>query len=184
MVNSVQEDRGMSVQPTKRGMAHGVDVQNKKRRCKSSKATTKQSLFADVGKTAEAAVPATHPQEWGAALRTAVEHCLAQMNDYQVKGALPLQSQVYGLHLLKEVIEDEARHLRLRLAWPYLTNQQRTVLTLVSQHKSDREIARELCLSLLTVQTHIRNACQRLGVSGRAQAADMAMALGFIPMVL
>ncbi|MDX1462314.1 MAG: response regulator transcription factor, partial [Marinirhabdus sp.] len=48
-----------------------------------------------------------------------------------------------------------------------LTQQEQTVLDLILQHKSNKEIAAELFVSVSTVKTHINNIYKKLGVSSR-----------------
>ncbi len=52
-----------------------------------------------------------------------------------------------------------------------LTGRELEVATLIQSHASNREIANELFLSLKTVETHIRNIFNKLGVSSRAEIA-------------
>ena len=52
-----------------------------------------------------------------------------------------------------------------------LTERQREVLTLLTQGKSNKEIARELDLSLNTVKIHVRDVLKTLGVNNRTKAA-------------
>jgi DNA-binding NarL/FixJ family response regulator len=52
-----------------------------------------------------------------------------------------------------------------------LTYREQEVITLVAQGKSDKEIAKELSLSVYTVKAHMRNVLAKLHVSGRREAA-------------
>jgi excisionase family DNA binding protein len=64
---------------------------------------------------------------------------------------------------------------------PYgLTRRERDVLVLLAEHRSDREIADALFLSLRTVNWHVRSILGKLGVSTRRMAADRARATGLI----
>ncbi|MGD9996534.1 MAG: AAA family ATPase [Ilumatobacteraceae bacterium] len=52
-----------------------------------------------------------------------------------------------------------------------LTGREREVADLIHAHATNREIANELFLSLKTVETHIRNIFNKLGVTSRAEVA-------------
>lgn len=52
-----------------------------------------------------------------------------------------------------------------------LTRREREVIGLVSQGKTDKEIARALGVSHLTVAWHLRNASRKLGAHTRREAA-------------
>jgi DNA-binding NarL/FixJ family response regulator len=54
-----------------------------------------------------------------------------------------------------------------------LTPRERQVLTLVARGASDREIARELVISVYTVKTHMRSILNKLQVNNRQQAARL-----------
>ncbi|MDM1071348.1 response regulator transcription factor [Empedobacter brevis] len=53
-----------------------------------------------------------------------------------------------------------------------LTNQEEKIAKLILEHKSNKEIADELFISLSTVKTHIRNLYAKLNVSNRQELAD------------
>ncbi|MGX7196671.1 response regulator [Enterococcus olivae] len=55
-----------------------------------------------------------------------------------------------------------------------LTNREREVLMLISQGKSNQEIADELFITLKTVKTHVSNILSKLEVDDRTQAAIYA----------
>jgi DNA-binding NarL/FixJ family response regulator len=52
-----------------------------------------------------------------------------------------------------------------------LSEQERNILPLVAQGKTNREIAAVLCLSEHTVKTYLSNILKKLGLSRRAEAA-------------
>jgi DNA-binding CsgD family transcriptional regulator len=54
-----------------------------------------------------------------------------------------------------------------------LTGREVEVAELVCAHRTNREIAGELFLSLKTVEAHMRNIFQKLGVSSRAEVAEL-----------
>jgi non-specific serine/threonine protein kinase len=62
-----------------------------------------------------------------------------------------------------------------------LTSREREVARLVSQGKSNREIAEALVLSERTVENHISNILMKLGFTSRAQIAVWAVEKGLGP---
>jgi DNA-binding CsgD family transcriptional regulator len=57
-----------------------------------------------------------------------------------------------------------------------LTAAEMRILRLIADYKTTREIAEELFVSHLTVQTHRRNICEKLGVSGSNALIKFALA--------
>jgi len=65
--------------------------------------------------------------------------------------------------MLDSAVEDEAEEAAL-------TPRQLAVLTLLAEGRSNKEIARELAISSLTVKAHVTAVLRKLGVGSRAQA--------------
>jgi len=61
-----------------------------------------------------------------------------------------------------------------------LTYREQSVLSLVAEGKSDKEIADELSISLHTVKTHMRNILVKLHVNNRRQAAQAGRQRGLV----
>ena len=61
-----------------------------------------------------------------------------------------------------------------------LTDREQEVLSLAAAGKSDKEIADDLCLSLHTIKSHMRNILAKLHVSNRRQAARLAKHKGWL----
>ncbi len=61
-----------------------------------------------------------------------------------------------------------------------LTLREKDVLSLVSQGKSDKEIATLLSISLHTVKSHLRNILAKLQVNSRREAAWLAKNKGLL----
>lgn len=51
-----------------------------------------------------------------------------------------------------------------------LTKREKEIFCLLTQNKSTKQIADELCISEKTVRNHISNVIQKLGVESRIQA--------------
>ncbi|MEX2046885.1 MAG: response regulator transcription factor [Chloroflexota bacterium] len=62
--------------------------------------------------------------------------------------------------------------------FPELTEREREVLALISQGRTNGDIAAQLVLSLKTVQNHVSNICQKLQVVDRTQAVLRAREAG------
>ena len=62
--------------------------------------------------------------------------------------------------------------------FPELTEREREVLALISQGRTNGDIAAELVLSLKTVQNHVSNICHKLQVVDRTQAVLRAREAG------
>lgn len=61
-----------------------------------------------------------------------------------------------------------------------LTFREETILELVSKGFSNDDIAKTLCLSKLTVKTHIKNLFKKLNVNNRTEAIIVGLNLGLI----
>ncbi|BBY72938.1 helix-turn-helix transcriptional regulator [Mycobacterium paraintracellulare] len=62
---------------------------------------------------------------------------------------------------------------RAKSGWGSLTDSELTVVNLIAQGATNRDVATELHLSPHTVKTHVHNAFAKLGVSSRAQLAQL-----------
>ncbi|MYS48529.1 hypothetical protein GTW46_00315, partial [Streptomyces sp. SID6013] len=62
-----------------------------------------------------------------------------------------------------------------------LTGRERDVLRLVSEGRTNRQIAGELFISPKTASVHVSNILAKLGVSGRGEAAAVAHRLALFP---
>jgi DNA-binding CsgD family transcriptional regulator len=61
-----------------------------------------------------------------------------------------------------------------------LTQREVDVLRLVAEHKTDKQIAASLFVSPRTVQTHVANILNKLGVENRRAAATEALRLTIV----
>jgi DNA-binding NarL/FixJ family response regulator len=73
-------------------------------------------------------------------------------------------------------------HLKPRQAPGALTHRERDVLALLARGWSNREIARELGVTDITVRTHVTHVLGKLGVHNRVEAALHALRAGLVPM--
>ena len=62
-----------------------------------------------------------------------------------------------------------------------LTDREIEILRLLALGKTNRQVAKELLISLSTVKTHVQHVNIKLGVSDRTQAAVRAAELGLLP---
>ena len=76
-------------------------------------------------------------------------------------------------------LDATARTAGQPLAEP-LSGRELEVLRLVASGKSNREIARELYVSLATVKSHINNTYRKLGANSRTRAVAKARDLGLV----
>lgn len=81
-------------------------------------------------------------------------------------------------------IVDELRRLSGRAAPagnPVLTKREQDVLAAVARGAGDKQVARELSVSIYTVKAHMRNILAKLQVDGRYEAARYARREGLLP---
>jgi DNA-binding CsgD family transcriptional regulator len=64
-------------------------------------------------------------------------------------------------------------HPRAKTGWDSLTDSELRVVNLIAQGVTNRDVATQLHLSLYTVKTHVRNAFGKLGISSRAELAQL-----------
>jgi DNA-binding CsgD family transcriptional regulator len=62
---------------------------------------------------------------------------------------------------------------RIKTGWDSLTDAELTVVTLIAQGVTNRDVAEQLHLSLHTVKTHVHNAFAKLGINSRAQLTQL-----------
>ena len=73
-----------------------------------------------------------------------------------------------------------AAKLAERMRTPELTSREQEVLQLVAEGKANKEIAAALDITEGTVKVHVNNILSKLGVSGRTEAASVAMRRGIV----
>ncbi len=64
-------------------------------------------------------------------------------------------------------------HPRAKAGWGSLTDSELTVVNLIAQGLTNRDVAAQLHLSLHTVKTHVHNAFAKLGINSRAQLTQL-----------
>ena len=67
---------------------------------------------------------------------------------------------------------------RVKTGWDSLTDSELTVVTLIAQGVTNRDVAEQLHLSLHTVKTHVHNAFAKLGVNSREQLTRLMRGSG------
>ena len=81
-------------------------------------------------------------------------------------GRLHCPAEVAG-HLMRALFDDEVPQTRIEPEGG-LTNRQENIVDLIGRGLSNKEIARELDLSVATVKHHVHNILEKLHVPGRA----------------
>jgi len=95
---------------------------------------------------------------------------------------VPLVSSVISQKILN-VLQHKDEGVRLSTQSEedlHLTAREYDVLSLVTKGFSNKDVARELSISVSTVKTHLRNIYRKLGVDDRAQAIIKAIREGII----
>ncbi|MGD1252987.1 AAA family ATPase [Mycobacterium seoulense] len=64
-------------------------------------------------------------------------------------------------------------HPRAKTGWDSLTDSELTVVHLIAQGATNRDVAQQLHLSPHTVKTHVHNAFAKLGITSRSQLAQL-----------
>jgi DNA-binding CsgD family transcriptional regulator len=64
-------------------------------------------------------------------------------------------------------------HPRAKTGWDSLTDSEVTVINLIAEGATNRDVASELHLSPHTVKTHLHNAFAKLGIASRAQLTQL-----------
>ena len=64
-----------------------------------------------------------------------------------------------------------------------LSPRENSVLLVLTEGRTNREIAERLFISERTVAVHVRRILSKLGVGGRTEAAGMAIRLGLVPTI-
>jgi DNA-binding CsgD family transcriptional regulator len=62
---------------------------------------------------------------------------------------------------------------RVKTGWDSLTDAELTVVNLIAQGVTNRDVAEQLHLSLHTVKTHVHNAFAKLGINSREQLTQL-----------
>jgi DNA-binding CsgD family transcriptional regulator len=62
---------------------------------------------------------------------------------------------------------------RAKTGWDSLTDSELKIINLIAEGATNRVVAQQLHLSPHTVKTHLRNAFAKLGITSRAQLAEL-----------
>jgi len=81
------------------------------------------------------------------------------------------------------LLKDVARRTKTNLHSEKLTEREIEVLRLIVQGASNPEIAEELCITVNTVKSHVKNILYKLSLDNRTQVAAYAMRTGLVPEV-
>lgn len=96
-------------------------------------------------------------------------HCLKSIGS-----GVRFLSPSVSLHLMSGIENDKGRESELNVM-AKLTPIKRKILRMVSEHKTSREIAQSLSLSVRTVQNHRADICLKLGLKGAGKLLQFAV---------
>ncbi len=86
-----------------------------------------------------------------------------------------------GGRWLDPAVMDSRIDLTADVGLPTLTTREREVLALLQEGRTNRDIARQLFVSVPTVKTHLAHIYAKLGATNRNEALGRAVALGLLP---
>ncbi|KAF1304815.1 MULTISPECIES: response regulator transcription factor [Enterococcus] len=121
----------------------------------------------------EKVYPAIEAGAAGYMLKTSTAHEIADAIRATQRGERVLEPEV-----TTKMMERLTR--RTPILHEDLTNREHEILMLISQGKSNQEIADELFITLKTVKTHVSNILSKLEVEDRTQAAIYAFKHGLV----
>lgn len=103
----------------------------------------------------------------------ALDHLNAAFDTYIECGAIADARRVgralRGLGVERRIVN----HPRAKTGWDSLTDSELKVINLIAQGATNRSVATQLHLSPHTVKTHVHNAFAKLGITSRAQLAQL-----------
>ena len=102
----------------------------------------------------------------------AVDQLNAAFDTYMEHQALADARRV-GRELRRLGVERRIVSPRAKTGWDSLTDSELTVVNLIAQGVTNRDVAAQLHLSLHTVKTHVHNAFAKLGINSRAQLTQL-----------
>jgi DNA-binding NarL/FixJ family response regulator len=107
-----------------------------------------------------------------------------------ISGESPVNQEL-AMQVIQRLTDENRRHVeplpepaekwREETLTEPLTDREIEVLRLLALGKTNRQVAKELLVSLSTVKTHVQHLSIKLGVSDRTQAAVRAAELGLLP---
>ncbi len=101
---------------------------------------------------------------------------------YLIKGE-PLETLVRAVYEVgsgRTYFSQKVMGATLNSAPLTLSQREVQVLSLVAKDSTTEQVAQELSLSSRTVETYVKRACQKLGVSSRSAAVARAVQLGYV----
>lgn len=122
----------------------------------------------------EKVYPAIEAGAAGYLLKTSTAHEIADAIRATYRGERVLEPEVTSKMM------DQLTRKKEPLLHEDLTNREQEILMLISQGKSNQEIADELFITLKTVKTHVSNILAKLEVEDRTQAAIYAFKHGLV----
>jgi len=120
------------------------------------------------------------PEQWTVRVVGNVHRCVAMSASFEAQQMPREEAKLAAIHQAHAALDDEELRIRNHLKPTHFSQRTRDVLLLVQQGLSSPEIARQLCISRYTVDTHISRVCAKLNVSGRREAVHVALRLGLL----
>ncbi|MGX6961499.1 response regulator [Vagococcus xieshaowenii] len=122
----------------------------------------------------EKVYPAIEAGAAGYLLKTSSASEIAEAIRSSYRGETVLEPEVTGMMM------DRLTKKNIPVLHDELTNRESEILLLISEGKSNQEIADELFITLKTVKTHVSNILSKLEVEDRTQAAIYAFKHGIV----
>lgn len=116
----------------------------------------------------------------GSVRRSFVEDAITRGARGYIPKTLPARSLIHAIRyvasgkVFRPVTHLAEEHKELPLALRHLTPQEGRVLTFLCEGKSNKEIARSMDLTEVTIKTHMRAVCTKLSARNRTHAAMIA----------
>jgi DNA-binding NarL/FixJ family response regulator len=109
--------------------------------------------------------------QWGMLEMGAAGYLLKDEAPTEIVAAVRAVAQGQQLWAAEQFIRARHWQQEVQARWLDLTDQERKVLTLIASGKSNKEISQELNVTLRTVEFHVSNILNKLGVASRVEAA-------------
>lgn len=118
----------------------------------------------------------------GYVLKTASHHSLVDAIEAAVRGEIYLSPQITSQIIGNQLVEKKVPDAELKTRFDLLSDREREILRLITEGKTQRDIASLLFLSQATVKSHRHNIMKKLGVHKSVDLVRHALKSGIIKM--